>query len=397
MVFAKSRAARWVLACVLSASLAGVSGIAYADPNEQIEDEASEGVVQVLAGQTQFDTSAVQALQAFPGGASVAIVASGVIPLDALSASSLAGAMECPILLTAKDYLPESVASALEELGVSSVIIVGGPAVVTETVEGALASLGCSVERLFGATQFDTQLKIFQYGDERGYWDDSDTLIVASGMEVSSADALSASPIAYKIKAPVVLVDSKGRMSKDAKNELAQHGQFERVLIVGGKAVVSQATYAFMEAMTMFNYGSPNVLRLAGNTLYDTSAAVAQWATDEGVLQWDGVAFATGKNPFDSLGGSVVQGVAGSVLLLVDSGYLTGLNAAVQSAGSVESMKFFGGEVVMPTSLRETIIDKLLDGGLEVEGEGEGSDNAGSEGENPETESESAANEGDVE
>lgn len=112
-----------------------------ADPNppaETPEDEAESATV--IAGETQFDTSAVQALKAFPDGCSTVIVASGTAPIDALAASSLAGALDCPILLTSKSGLPQSVSQAIDTLGCTHAIIVGGEAVVAENVESVLSS-----------------------------------------------------------------------------------------------------------------------------------------------------------------------------------------------------------------------------------------------------------------
>lgn len=360
-----------------------VSGVAHADFDEaggKADPPASSEVTQegaevlVVAGETQYDTSAEQALMAFPEGASRAIVASGDIPVDALAATSLAGALECPILLTAKAELPSSVSLALKTLGVEEVVVVGGPAVVSSSVERALGNKGLSVERLYGDSQFDTQMAIYDYGEERGLWDGSDTLIVASGLAVSAADALSASPIAYRLKAPVILADSEGSIPGVTAAAFAAQSRYTRVLLIGGRAVVSDVSYGYMAALTMLNTGEENVIRLAGETLYDTSAAVAQWAVDQGILGWDGLAFSTGRTPFDSIGGSVVQGAFGSVLLLIDPGHTACLDAAARFEGPVSSLVFFGGEAVMPTSLRDSICEVLVPPAPSDEDEEDGED-----------------------
>lgn len=366
-----------------------VSGVAHADFDEaggKADPPASSEVTQegaevlVVAGETQYDTSAEQALMAFPEGASRAIVASGDIPVDALAATSLAGALECPILLTAKAELPSSVSLALKTLGVEEVVVVGGPAVVSSSVERALENKDLSVERLYGDSQFDTQMAIYDYGEERGLWDGSDTLIVASGLAVSAADALSASPIAYRLKAPVILADSEGSIPGVTAAAFAAQSRYTRVLLIGGQAVVSDVSYGYMAALTMLNTGEGNVIRLAGETLYDTSAVVAQWAVDQGILGWDGLAFSTGRTPFDSIGGSVVQGASGSVLLLIDPGHTVCLDAAARFEGPVSSLVFFGGEAVMPSSLRDSICEVLVPPAPSDEGEDEGEDEGAASG-----------------
>ena len=335
-----------------------------ADPNPPVvnpEDDAESATV--IAGETQFDTSAAQALKAFPDGCSTVIVASGTAPIDALAASSLAGALDCPILLTSKSKLPQSASEAIGALGCTHAIIVGGEAVVAKKVESALSSaMGGkgSVERLAGTSQYDTQLEIFKYGRTNGFWDGVDTVIAVSGMPQSMADGLSVSPAAYKLKAPVFLVDSKGNLDPQAIKVLADDPSFKRAVLVGGTAVVSDVTFGFFQGVTMCYDGSPEVVRLAGKTLYDTSASVARWSVKQGILSWADAAFATGRSPYDALGGGVLQGKSGSVMLLIDSGYTAALDAAVKAGpDAVKHVRFFGGDAIMPKSLRTMIIDRL--------------------------------------
>lgn len=366
-----------------------------ADPNppaETPEDEAESATV--IAGETQFDTSAAQALKAFPDGCSTVIVASGTAPIDALAASSLAGALDCPILLTSKSGLPQSVSQAIDTLGCTHAIIVGGEAVVAENVESVLSSaMGGkgSVERLAGTSQYDTQLEIFKYGCANGFWDGVDTVIAVSGMPRSMADGLSISPAAYRLKAPVFLVDSKGNLAPQAIEVLADDPSFKRAVLVGGTAVVSDVTFGFFQGATMCYDGSPEVVRLAGKTLYDTSASVARWSVEQGILSWTDAAFATGRSPYDALGGGVLQGKSGSVMLLIDSGYTAALDAAVEAgANAVKHVRFFGGDVIMPESLRAMVIDRL---GIELDpgkdpvkpGEGGSGESGGRDGSSSET------------
>lgn len=331
---------------------------------EAAPDPESESVT-VIGGKTQFDTSALQALEAFPEGCSTVVVASGINPIDALAATSLAGALDCPILLTSKTELPDSVAQAVAELGCSKAIVVGGEAVVAKSVESQLsaamaASSGASVERLAGTSQYDTQLAIFEYGRQNGLWNGSDTVIAVSGRPASMADGLSISPVAYKLKAPVFLVDSKGNLAPEAISALAGDASFRQAVLVGGTAVVSDVTYGFFQGVTMCHDGSSDVVRLAGRTLYDTSAEVARWAVESGILTWTDAAFATGRAPYDALAGSALQGKSGSVMLLIDPGYTAALDAAVAAgADAVKHVRFFGGDAVMPESLRTVVTDRL--------------------------------------
>lgn len=203
---------------------------AFSDPTTLLSSEEStasssvaSGTVE-LAGKTQYDTAAAEALYAFDSSEYV-IVASGTSAVDALSATGLAGLLNCPILLCAKDYVPQATADAIASLGVKNVVVVGGTAVISEATA---SKLGGSVTRLAGDSLYDTQLAVFEYGKQHGTW--GKTAFVANGAK-SFADALSASPAAYKLKAPVFLADSTGRLPLDSARALISGG-FNHVVVV---------------------------------------------------------------------------------------------------------------------------------------------------------------------
>lgn len=68
--------------------------------------------ITTLGGQTRYDTSALQALDGWES-TDWAIVASGEGYADSICASGLAGALECPILLTGSSHLPDVTTDAL--------------------------------------------------------------------------------------------------------------------------------------------------------------------------------------------------------------------------------------------------------------------------------------------
>jgi len=77
-------------------------------------------------------------------------VATGAGFPDALAASSLSAAEGWPLVLTPADHLTASTRRAMEEMGVSRAVVLGGSSVVRASVEGALSEwLGDeAVERL---------------------------------------------------------------------------------------------------------------------------------------------------------------------------------------------------------------------------------------------------------
>lgn len=87
------------------------------------------------AGASRFETAALLTRPAMPDGADTAILVTGQDFPDALAAAPLAHSLDAPILLTATDSVPAPTRAALEELGVTDVVLVGGTAAISEAVE----------------------------------------------------------------------------------------------------------------------------------------------------------------------------------------------------------------------------------------------------------------------
>lgn len=328
-----------------------------------------------LYGTTSYDTAAEEALYTFESS-EYAIIANGDTAIDALSASSLAGVLNCPILLANNEELPSVSADALKQLGVKKAILVGETAVLPNSVKEAVEHVTTeSALRLGGTTAIDTQLEIFRYGQENEYWG-SDCLI-AQG-EVSFADALSLGPVAYVLHAPIFLVGKDTKLSQKSLTALKE-GSFTRAIVGGGTAVIAESTLTDIRAQLADveqdgqtgqtestgqaeqtqNTSSAAVIRLAGYSLYDTSAEVASWSVEQGILNWNRAAFATGMTMTDSLAGSVVQGRDSSVVLLIDENNYATLDAISPYKNDIDSIKFFGGPAVVYPTTRNDITDEL--------------------------------------
>ena len=330
------------LALLLAASLA---------PSRAFAVGASE-----YAGADMYETAAAEARAAYPGGSpSAVIVGPGDAWVDALSAAGLA-ASKGPILFPARDRLAPATAGALADLGVRSVVVVGGASAVSGAVVSELSSRGVALEaRLGGADCYDTQMEVYRYGLDNGLWDPSMAIVATGG---HFGDALSASPVAYARRAPVFLVEPGADLREPQKRALlegAEQGRFPRVLAVGGPAAVSDLSYGFLELVAAVASPGGSCERAAGADQYATSAAVARWAVGNGFLSWEGAAFASGGLPYDALAGSVLQGATRSVMLLVGDASSATIKLAVDQRGSLSTIRYFGGTSAIPSSLRSYI------------------------------------------
>ena len=336
----------------------GVLSLSY-DP----ELMAKKSII-MLEGPDRYVTAAEQALYSYKTSNTV-IIASGTGYSDSLSATSLAGALNCPILLTAKDMLTSITKDTLVKLKAKNIIIVGSSDVISQKVENDLKAFG-PVKRLAGPTRFETQMEIFKYGADKGYWT-SDLAIIATGMNF--ADALAASPIAFALKAPVFFVDGSGALPASQRAELAADKSVKRVIITGSEVVVSANTQSIVQGI-MAEHGSSasKVVRLGGPNRFATSAKIAEYAVKNLGFKWDSVAFATGQAPYDALGGGVVQGKQKSVLLLADAVSASAAEAISGYKNSITTnIKFFGSIAAIPASTRVAVCAYLgIDSGYNI-------------------------------
>jgi len=129
------------------------------------------------------------------------------------------------------------------------------------------------------------------------------------------------------------------------------------VLILGGTGVVSPATENYLE----MTYGAPNVDRLFGANRYATAVAIASFGVTDAGLAWNGVGVATGENYPDALAGGVLQGNAGSVMLLTTSASLSSDTAAALTAHKsvIDTVTFFGGTGAVMPATRTAVVNAL--------------------------------------
>jgi putative cell wall-binding protein len=113
------------------------------------------------------------------------------------------------------------------------IVVVGGPAVVSDAVMGSLAkyAVSGSVTRLWGADRYGTSVAI----SEASFAPGVPVVYVAVG--TGFADALSVAPVGGVEGAPVLLTRS-GSLPGVVARELGRLDP-ERIVVVGGPAVLS--------------------------------------------------------------------------------------------------------------------------------------------------------------
>ncbi|MRR13427.1 cell wall-binding repeat-containing protein, partial [bacterium] len=110
-----------------------------------------------IAGDTRYATSLVASKRVFTTAPAV-IIANGDAPADALTASSLAGVVGAPILLTGASALDPGVADEIARLGATKAYVIGGTAVMPAALEQQVRAAGSisTVARLSGPDRYGT-------------------------------------------------------------------------------------------------------------------------------------------------------------------------------------------------------------------------------------------------
>lgn len=158
----------------------------------------TDGDVTRLAGANRYETAAAIA-DTYPTGISTVYVASGADYPDALSGSASAGRNGRPMLLTTQGNLPAATRTALDRLNPGRIVILGGPAAVSNTVRDQLRNhTAGDVNRIAGANRYETSALIADT-----FPGNRSRVFAATGADFP--DALSGSALAAKEANPVLL------------------------------------------------------------------------------------------------------------------------------------------------------------------------------------------------
>jgi putative cell wall-binding protein len=267
-----------------------------------------------LQGSDRYDTAKDVAIKTF-GTSDLVIVASGETFPDALSSAFAAGVGKAPVLLTKSASLPAPTKTAITTLGAKNAVIVGGTSAVSADVEKQLKDSGLSVTRLAGNNRYGTAVEVAKSGGASAIGKTggpvppaSPTAIVVSGE--AFPDALSAGPASDAAKLPILLTPQAG-LASETKTFLGDSTYgIKTVLIIGGKAAVSQGVEDEIKAMGI------TVTRIAGTDRMDTAGQVADYELKNLTFSKAHVELARGDAFADALSAAPHAGKVPAPLLL---------------------------------------------------------------------------------
>ena len=290
-------------------------------------------------GRDRIETAINISRENYNKSKTVIVVRHDLFP-DSMTASVLAKLKDAPILLNPTDKLDSRVGDEIKRLDAEEVIIVGGQNSVSEKVREELKAYDSdkNVERIAGADRYGTSEMVAKR--VVGITGKKNTGVVASGQVFP--DALSVGTFASRDGYPILLVkkDSVPSQIQNAMKDL----DINKTYIAGGTNTISKSTEANL----------PNVVeRMAGNTRYETSVAIAKskfGASKEAYI-------ASGEEFADALVISPVSGKYNRPTLLVSTKEAN--NGPVRSYvkdSKISKLTAIGGQRYVPSSIISDLI-----------------------------------------
>ena len=237
-----------------------------------------------IVGKNRYETAAKIADELVKNNVSynsVILVNSDKSMADGLSAASLSGKKNAPILLVKKDSIPAEAMAKIEKA--KNVYIIGGEGAISKKVENQLK--GKNITRISGKDRYETSAKIANMLG--GY----KMAFIVNGAK-GEADAMSVSSVAAKYGAPILLTNGK-TSTHPVKAGVSY-------FVIGGRGVVSNQLA-----------DKYNADRIAGVDRYSTNRKVI----DEFYYDSKKVYFAKGDTLVDALTASLLAKDNGMVLV----------------------------------------------------------------------------------
>lgn len=260
---------------------------------------ASGWTVERVGEADRFTTAAKVSELYFTAPADSVVIASGEGFADALAGGAVAGARQVPLLLTARDRLPDATATELRRLRPGKVTLLGGAAAVSAGVAAEIAAItGVEVQRVAGDDRYVTAVELAQVA----FPERAATVYIASGE--GFADGLAGGPSAAAEQGPLLLV-RRTSLPDVVATEIRRLGATSAV-VLGGPQVVSNDVFTALQGLGL------SVTRRSGADRHATSVAIAGQA----FTRSDTAVLVTGSNFPDALAASSLARQLGGPLLL---------------------------------------------------------------------------------
>ena len=286
------------------------------------------------------------------------ILATGFDFHDALAAVPLASAYNAPLLLADRDNLSAKTLAEIKRLKAKNIIVVastnskdqnGNDAAIRNNVYKQLK--GYKVTKITGSSYYETAKNVAKNLKTKTGKNPTSVFITT---DKNYADALSASPVAAILGAPILYVDPKANLNATTKNYLVSiKKSVKDVYIVGGVNAVSKS----VEKSVLSVLGKKSATRFAGDDRYATCIKINDYF--KSTLTGKFVCVAKGYNFPDALAGGVFAAKQKAPLFLADKldakATISKTQANYLYIKNPSKLYIFGGETAVPTKLVQAI------------------------------------------
>lgn len=249
-------------------------------------------------GSDRYETAAKVSQGGWKEDTDYAVIVNGENFPDALSAAPLAKKYGAPILLTRDNVLNPYTSVEINRLNVKNIFLIGGKAVISQSIEDALKARGMKVTRLGGQTRYDTGLEVAKKLGK------STQIAVVNGTDFH--DGMSIASIAAYKGMPIILT-GKDSMPDAVKKYLQANKNAEQIYVVGDANQISNSVFSLI----------PNGKRIGSGDVYERNVGVVNAFQNE--VSTGTVYIASAKDFPDSLVASAIAPLTASPLLYVDS------------------------------------------------------------------------------
>lgn len=293
------------------------------------------------------------------------VLTSGSVYADGMAAAALAKQQNADIMLVPPTGLTATQITAIVNEAPQKIWIMGGPQAIPASIEAQLTSStsqggaglsSANIERLFGATRYETATAVAGRLTTVGTINGKRTAFIVRGD--SFADAVIAGPATFgpadSAGAFPILLVQRDRLPDSVKSSLQGLG-ITNVLIVGGASVVSDTTKKQIEALGVTTF------RIAGADRYGTATALANFLSAPasiGGFGWSTanvglVNISDQSNGFDAISATGVLGPNRRVLLGATASQVPAATVAwlSQLNGAIRAVTVVGSQTSLPPAV----------------------------------------------
>jgi len=293
------------------------------------------------------------------------VLTSGSMYADGMAAAALAKQQNADIMLVPPTGLTATQITAIVNEAPQKIWIMGGPQAIPGSIEAQLTSStsqggagvsSANIERLFGATRYETATAVAGRLTTVGTINGKRTAFIVRGD--SFADAVIVGPATFgpadSAGAFPILLVQRDRLPDSVKSSLQGLG-ITNVLIVGGTSVVSDATKKQIEALGVTTF------RIAGADRYGTATALANFLSAPAFIGGFGwstanvglVNISDQSNGFDAISATGVLGPNRRVLLGATASQVPAATVAwlSQLNGAIRAVTVVGSQTSLPPAV----------------------------------------------